>query len=192
MLKEMDSRGFLADDFRLIINSGEIAIHPCKQMLFEATTKYHADYLTNASIFVPEIAKKLRSDNRSNVNISLDSGTKKTFAKVKGIDCFERVCENIVKYGDAGNIVLKYILIPGVNDNENDFNGFAQICKTLPKVACIITRLYSTNTEKILSEDLLQSAAALYSRVRDAGVSIINLDSAYSREQIEIIKSFID
>lgn len=56
-----------------------------------------------------------------NVVISVDSGNKSLYKKVKQVDCYNKVIENIHKYAMAnqrgsGLVTSKYIIIPNVND----------------------------------------------------------------------------
>ncbi len=66
-----------------------------------------------------------------NVVISLDSGTYDTYKKVKQVDKFNIVCENIKKYAQASpdNVIIKYIIIPGINDSIDEINQFFKLMK---------------------------------------------------------------
>ena len=67
--------------------------------------------------------------------VSLDSGCRKTYKKIKRVDAFDKVIENLKKYCSnpvaRDNITLKYILIPTVNDNIKEFKKFLDIAKML-------------------------------------------------------------
>jgi len=57
-----------------------------------------------------------------NVVISVDSGNKNLYKKIKQVDCYNKVMENIQKYAIAnryghGLVTSKYIIIPNINDN---------------------------------------------------------------------------
>lgn len=58
--------------------------------------------------------------------ISPDSGTKQTYEKIKKVNCFDKVWENIRKYTSALEnlhlLKVKYIIIPGVNDNKEEID----------------------------------------------------------------------
>ncbi len=64
--------------------------------------------------------------NKLTVVISIDSATKDTYKKIKQIDAFDKVCENIIKYANAqttvGTVVSKYIIIPGTNDTISELD----------------------------------------------------------------------
>jgi molybdenum cofactor biosynthesis enzyme MoaA len=73
----------------------------------------------------------LLNDQLIFLNVSLDAGTADTFAKIKGIDCFDKVIKNLEKYAAVGNIQLKYILLEGINDNKNDIDDFVAIAERI-------------------------------------------------------------
>ena len=85
--------------------------------------------MTNASKFDDYLADCI-SGGRCIICVSVDAGTHETYAKVKGIDCFEKVRDNLKKYSniDRGVVALKYIFLPNVNDNEDDIMGFIELC----------------------------------------------------------------
>jgi pyruvate-formate lyase-activating enzyme len=96
---------------------------------------------SNSSIYSGTLASLIRNGRVAGINTSLDAGTAETFARVKntGVDCFKRVRDNITKYSRLGcKYYLKYIILAGINDNENDIYGFIDICKEIrPYAVCI-------------------------------------------------------
>lgn len=60
--------------------------------------------------------------------ISPDSGTKETFEKIKRVPCFDTVWGNIQKYSlvqqNDNLLKVKYIIIPGINDNKEEINNW--------------------------------------------------------------------
>ncbi len=69
--------------------------------------------------------------NNGTVVISLDSGCTKTYKRIKQVDCFYTVCETIQKYSlaNSDNVIIKYIIIPGVNDNIKEIDAFFRLMK---------------------------------------------------------------
>jgi molybdenum cofactor biosynthesis enzyme MoaA len=62
-----------------------------------------------------------------NVVISIDSGCDKTYKKVKNVNAYKKVIENMRKYAEAnthgyGLMPSKYIIIPNVNDNRKEID----------------------------------------------------------------------
>ena len=67
---------------------------------------------------------------------SLDAGTAETYRKVKQINAFERVLENVRRYikedvFGGRFIVPKYLIVKGTNDNEEEFGAYLEIVRSL-------------------------------------------------------------
>ena len=113
---------------QVIYASGEISIQPDVDKIVESLKDYDVAFLTNATIYNSKIHEIIKKES-SSIVVSLDSGTRETYRKVKGVDLFEKVCENIGKYAeDGGHIILKYILMEN-NCEKADLDGFIDICK---------------------------------------------------------------
>ncbi len=63
--------------------------------------------------------------------ISPDSGTKKMYEKIKRVNCFDKVWDNIKKYssiqGDKDLVKVKYIIIPGLNDTKEEMDKWFEL-----------------------------------------------------------------
>lgn len=70
------------------------------------------------------------SANRIFLCFSIDSGTRETYYKIKQRDCFEVVCDNIMRYAQYGarNMAFKYICLPE-NMNNRDAKGALSLIK---------------------------------------------------------------
>ena len=73
------------------------------------------------------IAQGIESAQLS-VVVSVDSGTRETYKKIKQIDKFDKVCENLKKYSKAQkksfNVISKYIIIPNINDTKEEIDAW--------------------------------------------------------------------
>ncbi len=74
--------------------------------------------------------------NRASVVISIDSGSASTYRKIKNVDAFDKVVDSIKEYVNASvdnpnNVRIKYIIIPGVNDNLDEIDKFFDLMKKL-------------------------------------------------------------
>lgn len=71
------------------------------------------------------IEKGLKAGTISLV-VSPDSGTKETYQKIKQVNCFNKVWDNIKKYAkmqkEPSLLKVKYIIIPGINDNKEEID----------------------------------------------------------------------
>ena len=76
--------------------------------------------------FSPAIAKAIEK-GVLNVVISIDSGCEKTYKKIKRVNAYKKVIENMKKYAQAntdkyGLMTSKYIIIPNINDNRKEID----------------------------------------------------------------------
>jgi wyosine [tRNA(Phe)-imidazoG37] synthetase (radical SAM superfamily) len=153
------------------ISPGEITIHPYRNKLYKLVGDMTAIFFTNAFIFDKKIAIKIRNNQQSKVNVSLDSGTPSTWKKVKGVDNFDTVINNLMKYREyseqdiSEQIVLKYIILPGINTNMKDYFGFMKIMKLL-RINCLqlsrnlnVAYQPSTKEHKILIDNVIKLAS---------------------------------
>lgn len=80
---------------------------------------------SSAIKYSPIIEKGIASKQLT-VVVSVDSGSRETYNKIKQLDLYDKVCENIKKYSNAqvepGYVISKYIIIPGINDNTEEID----------------------------------------------------------------------
>lgn len=84
---------------------------------------------TNGIEYLPQIAQ-IADKTFVDVNISIDSGTRETFKKIKTVDKFDSVVENLKKYAKLPILLrLKYILVRGYNDNKEEIEKYINLMK---------------------------------------------------------------
>lgn len=129
----------------------EITVSPIKTQLYNFMQEHNWNFTvikTNGIKYDRQLADFCSKGTK--VNVSLDSGTKETYEKVKGINAFDKVIENIKKYRDDGaTIELKYILLENVNDSENDMDGFLSLAKELADKLVITVDMHTSLREGI-------------------------------------------
>lgn len=129
------------------IATGEFSISPkideIISFLRYCSSKYkylNVQAISNCIKFCEKMISFISKPN-SLINCSLDAGTQETYLKVKGIDSFDQVIQTLTKYKEAGvNIQLKYIILPNVNDNQNDLQNFALICEKLQPISVLVSK----------------------------------------------------
>lgn len=97
---------------------------------------YKMHILSNGILYEKHIAKVIKGNKENYMTISLDCGTEEIFKKLKGVDSFKTVIKNIQRYvKDTGenskNVIIKYIIIPGLNDNEEEIIKWIELCKSI-------------------------------------------------------------
>lgn len=138
ILKQKD---LLSDILHFDISPGETALNRNKNRYYslfhyaQSTT-----VMTNATVYDEALAECMR-EGTANLCVSVDAGTRETFKKVRGADLFEKQRENLKKYSSIapGAVDLKYIFIPGYNDNPEDVFGFAELCAEVKPSAAFLT-----------------------------------------------------
>ncbi len=108
--------------------------------------------LTNGIKWLPAI-EKIKDNTNSLISCSLDCGTPETFKKIKNIDGFNSVIENLkrIKNSTELTISLKYIILEGINDNIEELNAFLNIAKEINSCVTIeidYRKLFMNSPEK--------------------------------------------
>lgn len=138
LAKELKKRNLIGAGLHIDCAPGEIAIHPNRNAYYDFIEENaeSVTFYSNAAKYDERLADILRNSSKNKIIISMDSGTAETFHKVKGVNAYNKVCENLHKYRESsGQIILKYILLDE-NCNSQDAEGFIELCKTL-KIAKI-------------------------------------------------------
>ena len=185
IIEEMEKEGVISSDTLIGIASGEITIAKNREKILNACRKYPMMILSNGIIYSSEVAAILSSDIRSRLNVSIDAGTRETYAKVKGLDAFESVKETLYKYHRAGvKIELKYIIL-NQNNNEQDLDGFIEIAKEIEPEKIIVSFDFATKQENI-SKEILNSARRLADASKNLNIDF-ELVPAFGRKNIAYI-----
>lgn len=134
----------IAPDARWQVSCGEITIHPYKDRILDLIGGHAATFYTNCFKYDEKIAQNLRDNPYSAIDLSIDAGTPATWYKVKGVDNFETVAMNLTQYyiatGRPGQIALKYIVLPGINDTEEDYNSLMEMMEILKVTHLSVSR----------------------------------------------------
>ncbi|MCL2603247.1 MAG: radical SAM protein [Defluviitaleaceae bacterium] len=154
------------------------------------------NFATNASLYSTAIAEAL-TEGFATITISIDAGMRETFYKVRGVDCFEKVIKNIKRYAQSNKnaVIIKYIVLTGLNDNETDINGFLDIATELNLPTPItITGMYnaiSLEPATPLPEKTLLAVEYLLKQCKKRGLEYNLIKNEYfTTDDIEIIKNF--
>lgn len=126
-IKLLEEKRLIDENTHIEISSGEITLNPFRDKILTAVKDYSCAVFSNAVYYNKQISEIISKKN-SYLLLSLDSGTKNTYSKVKGKDEWDSVVSNIAKYKEEdGNVILKYIILPD-NCTREDEIGFTEIC----------------------------------------------------------------
>lgn len=181
--------GFIFPDATYQVSCGEITIHPYKRQIMELTRGKTTTYYTNAFQYDADIGRELHCNPDTKINLSIDAGIPETWHKVKGVNNFDQVISNLVHYYQdsiqPGQITLKYIVLPGVNDTLEDYCSIVEIMKVLEVNNLSITRnLFERYTLNDNQRVQLASAAAYLMAILKKNGLEFSL-SLYSKEEID-------
>ena len=179
------NNGYVAADAAWQIASGEITIHPFKDRFYKLVEGQATMFFTNCFIFDENIAANLAANPRSSIYLSIDSGTKETWSKVKGSDNFNEVVNNLKKYYDCsaqpGQVALKYIVLPGINDKMTDYLGLIELMDDLSvnqlTIACDSRNKYMDDHSVEETERLILASGYLVATlIRNGKTAYISLN----------------
>lgn len=177
-------------DFNINLSNGEFCANKDCDKIFDILlkTKWKVSFITNGSIYREKFAEFLKTGRVIKVQTSLDAGTRETYKKVKQVDAFDRVVENMKKYPYRDvNFILKYIFLEGINDNEADIDGFFEIAKS---VGCKRITI-SSDLFKPLTPKMKELAIRLMKKAKPEGIIISENGSYLCASDAEFItKSF--
>jgi len=165
-------------DLELQFSTGEIMVHPNRGKIIEMFGGYRTLLFTNAAIYSEQLAA-LMEQGLLTIMTSMDCGTPETFQRIKSVDCFDVVCANLTRYAATGGcVVLKYIMLPGINDSEPETDGFIELAA---KLGAVVQLSNDTRTRRApLPEDALRVACRLASRARDNNLLVIHETDVFS------------
>lgn len=133
VIKEMVERKILRPGGEVSFGGGEPTIYEDFEELIHILTdnKFNNMRIHSSGIkYSPAIERAIR-EGVLNVVVSIDSGSREIYKKIKQVDCYAQVLENLKKYAAAntkgyGLMTAKYIIIPNVNDNIQEIEKWLQ------------------------------------------------------------------
>lgn len=138
LVKQLIEKQILSKNAQVYMSGGEITISPEFEELLSALLNYlnsKIEILTSGIKYCKSIEEAFKQD-KCMLMISLDSAKPETYEKIKQVNCFDRVVDNIKNYVAASdyakeNIIMKYIIVDGVNDNIEEITSFIKLVKSL-------------------------------------------------------------
>ncbi len=138
ILLHLRANNYIEENCRYIICGGECSEYPKGELewliYFCMHTKGNLLLLSSGINYSNAIEKALKS-SESILKISVDSGTKPTYERIKRVKAYDRVWKNIKNYikssenNSKSRVELKYILLKDINDNKNEIDKFLKKCE---------------------------------------------------------------
>jgi len=151
-------------------------------------SKWKIELLSNMSLYKEKLAALMESGRIVLLLTSLDAGTRETFKAIKRVDMFDRVVENLKKYPvHKTRLMLKYIFLEGVNDNEADVDGYYEIVKEVGGIISLSANLTAPYTEKMKELTL-----RLVKKAKADGISVSSTSSYLTPQDAKFITDSYD
>jgi organic radical activating enzyme len=128
ILKQLVKKGLLRRNSKILFGGGE----PAVLNEFEEIINYLLDNgFQNIRVhssgikYIPCLERGLK-EGKIHLAISVDAGSSEIYKKIKNVDCYDLVRENIKKYAQCktssgeANVSAKYIIIPEINDTKEE------------------------------------------------------------------------
>ncbi|MCD7780352.1 MAG: radical SAM protein [Candidatus Gastranaerophilales bacterium] len=152
VIKDLIEKGFYKSGGEATFQGGEPTIMQNFDELIQLFTENGTTVRVHTSgiKYSPTVEEALKR-NKGSVVISIDCGSRDTYKKIKQVDCFSNVTETIRKYSSSNpdNVILKYIIIPGVNDNIKEIDKFFNLASkyNIKKIALDLEVQYARKYE---------------------------------------------
>lgn len=128
------------------------------------------EFKTSAYKYLPGVAATIAKE-RGTVEVSVDAGTRETYASYKGADAFDRVVENTLRYRESGPVRLKYIAA-SVNLSDQDIDGFIELATHVKPSSVMVTPEYGESWAKRYDAKAINQIAKLINKLRNSGIKI--------------------
>lgn len=183
-LTALERKNMINDIFSVLLAVGEPTLNEKRLPLYEHCRDkgYILDVFSNCSVFDDSLFDAAR-EIPVIIRKSVDAGTPETYAKIKGVPFFNRTIDNLRRYKEAPYLALnlKYLIVPGVNDNEADIKGFVDICSEL-KVDFVTPVFSFLDDEYSNSERAKKMFKLLVDELAARNIMTANVDTLYSEE----------
>ena len=138
LIKDMIKNNILKKDGIIDFAGGEPTIyHEFEALLHEFIkndfTKIiiHTNAIKKSNSIIKGIKKGV-----VRILVSIDAGTKDIHRKVKQVDSYDKVWKNLKEYAknqgeNKDHVKAKYIIVPGLNDSEEEINIWLQKCRDI-------------------------------------------------------------
>ena len=142
VLYDLYSKSMIKEGCTITVAGGECCEYPdgeLEYILYLALLLDCKLEILSSGMFYSNTIKGALKSGKCVLKISVDSGTKTTFEKIKRVKTYKQTWKNIKKYiidssrNKSSFVSIKYIIIPGINDNLKEAKSFIEKCK---KVGC--------------------------------------------------------
>lgn len=180
VLTDLRNKNLISKDCVITVAGGECCEYPKGELehilYIAASSECRLEILSSGIIYSKAIENALKTE-KCNLIISVDSGYRQTYEKIKRVKSFERVWENLKKYISAASknqnsrVTVKYIILPEINDNKKEAAEFARKCKEIncKNIEIAIEYIW---LEQNKTKDIPQNIKETYEIIKNSGCEI--------------------
>lgn len=138
-LKDLYANNMVSKDVHVEFIGGDITLLDEAEELIDLCLDKgvsRMSFHTSAIDYSEAIERAIKKAPKIDFDFSLDCGSKELYQKIKRIDAFDKVINNLKRYVNAANgrkdyFTAKYILIDGLNDNIEEIEKWLLILKDI-------------------------------------------------------------
>lgn len=138
VLRDMCEKNILDKHAFISIAGGESTIYPEFEDMLHLLLDYGCDnvLINSSGIKYSNAIEKGLSEHKIQLVISVDAGTRETYEKIKLVNTYDKVMDNLRNYALAQGekkfcLCSKFIIVPDYNDNEKEIELWLQNAKAL-------------------------------------------------------------
>lgn len=193
-IQYMHEQGILDKNVHIDLGGGEITVYPAKERLYDIVKKYPDATIriyTNGFIYDEGISEILSLNKNVSIMCDLDAGTRETYLKVKGFNKFDTVVSNLKKYAGYGKVLLKYIILIGMNDLEQDYMGTIDLLNQLNLKSIIISPEFESleQNNRMLKREIVFSTAKFLNLLEDNNIEGI-ITEAWPKDYVILLNRY--
>lgn len=186
IIKDMIDKKVLRTGGHITFAGGE----PTSTQEFEELLNTFLDFgidpiriLTNGIKYSEAIEKGLKLGVITTV-VSVDSGTEETFKKIKRVNAYDLVWNNLKRYSTAKirnfAVKTKYIIIPGINDNHAEIDAFIKktLEATITDIAIDIEQFWFCDNQNNIPQHLYDILNYIIKKADEMNLNVDLIDRA--------------
>lgn len=137
VLEQLRRNNMVMPNCQFVIGGGECSEYPEGELeylvYFSMMTDAYIILLSSGFYYSKAIENAIAS-SKAQLKISVDAGSREVYKQVKQADMFDKVWQNIDSYiasqknNPHSEVILKYVIIPGVNDTVEEAKLFVERC----------------------------------------------------------------
>ncbi len=180
VLEDLAKNDFFHFDGTIFITGGEVTELREFDKIIEFFEKNgeRRYFIQSSGIKYSKSIEKILASGKADVNISPDSGSKDTYKKIKRVNSYNKVVDNLKKYNakmaEGSILSSKYVIIPNENDNIKEIDMWFDTCQKikLKNVAVDMEASFLNINPKQIPEVIPEMIKHIQQRGKEADINV--------------------